>query len=261
MKKLSKFLLCLTLMLVSCFAMVGCGDNPPDTSGNDYQSAVINNSNYSNYLSLNSFLYYQTVNTDFYFQNMPCFDWCYKTGDINSELLGANVLTEDFTKPTTETFFSNNTTNIDKRWKVVSFKSLKDIKINSIEFTLNREQGIILNTYNVSFIITTNETSKEYVSSSNQTEGNNCKYTFTSFWYPDYSDIEENGYISLPKDSILTIVFNDTKLIKETYSEELSTQNGIGSPEYSTNEERAFALSESIKCFNISNLTINGQSK
>lgn len=30
MKKLSKFLLCLTLMLVSCFAMVGCGDNPPD---------------------------------------------------------------------------------------------------------------------------------------------------------------------------------------------------------------------------------------
>ena len=59
---------------------------------------------------------------------MPCYDWCYKTGDINSELLGANVITEDFTKPTTETFFSNNTTNIDKRWKVVSFKSLKDIK-------------------------------------------------------------------------------------------------------------------------------------
>lgn len=31
MKKLSKLLLCLTLMLVSCFAMVGCGDTPPDT--------------------------------------------------------------------------------------------------------------------------------------------------------------------------------------------------------------------------------------
>ena len=31
MKKLSKFLLCLTLMFVSCFAMVGCGDNPPET--------------------------------------------------------------------------------------------------------------------------------------------------------------------------------------------------------------------------------------
>lgn len=31
MKKLSKLLLCLTLILVSCFAMVGCGDTPPGT--------------------------------------------------------------------------------------------------------------------------------------------------------------------------------------------------------------------------------------
>lgn len=30
MKKLSKLLLCLTLILVSCFAMVGCGDTPPE---------------------------------------------------------------------------------------------------------------------------------------------------------------------------------------------------------------------------------------
>ena len=261
MKKLSKILVCLTLAFISCFALVGCKDNPADTDKTDYQTVTINNTNYSTHLSLSSFLYYQAVNTDFKFVNLPCYDWAYTDGNVDEDYLGNNVLEEGFTKPNTESFFSDSTATIDKRWKVVSFKSLKDIKIKSIEFVLDRKDGVIFNSYDVTFIISTPDSVKSYTSTTNQTEGEKSKYTFTSFWYPGYTDISEDGYIFLPKDSSLTIVFNDTKLINETYSEEYSNQNGSSSNEYSTNTEREFALNESIKCFNINNLIIEGASK
>ena len=42
MKKLSKILVCLTLAFISCFAMVGCKDNPPETPGEQPASLSFN---------------------------------------------------------------------------------------------------------------------------------------------------------------------------------------------------------------------------
>lgn len=261
MKKLSKIFICLSLVLASCFTLIGCGENPPDTNRNEYQNTTINNTNYSEFLSLDAFLYYTPVNTDFYFKQMPCFDWAYKDGNIKEEYLGENVIDEDFKKPTISTFFSDNNSTPDKRWKVVSFKALKDLKVNSLQFTIDRNQGVIINSYITSIIITTPESTTEYIASTIEAEGYTCRYTFRQFWYPDYPDIVENQCIYLPKDSTLTILFNDIHLIKDTYSEEESNRNGSSSKEYSTNEEREFALKESIKCFNICNMVIVGQYK
>lgn len=260
MKKLAHIFLCFSLVIISCFAMVGCKNNPPDTT-ESFSSAIINQENCSDYFSLNSFLYYQCANSDFQFENIPCYDWCYSSGSINSSFLNQNKIVEDFTEPTLDSFFKNTNTSREKRWKVIEFKALKDIRIKSIELQICKEEDIILNTYNISFTISTLDTKKEYISTSNETNGDICKFTFSSFWYPSYDDISENGYIFIPKDSTITITFNDTNLITETYSQKISEENGSESNEYSTNEQRLFAQNEAKKSFDINNLKITGETK
>lgn len=265
MKRILKIFICFALVFVSCFAMVGCGDNKPPEPSENWTDVVVNSTNCTDYFTLDSYLYYKALNSDFYFSDLSCNDSIYKKGEVNSNYyIDEFLVTDEFGRPTLKSIFSDSSSHLEQdktRWKAIGFKATKDMLIKSIEFTIDRAEGIIINAYDISFIIQNGTTTKEYCSGNAQTEGYRCTYTFSSFWYPTYADIIENSYIFVPKDSIISIVFNDINLINHTYSKELSDQNGSSSNKYSTDEERTLAKNEAKKCFDLQDIVIKGQSK
>ncbi len=134
MKKISKLFLCLTLMLVSCFAMVGCKNNPQ--SENKWTTITIDNTNISSYFDLDGYLAYSFNNA---------------TGNIgdlwadNYYSMGSGVYyLEDALTSTPEYNLSNNKTlNLEDfttlksdptenclKWKAVILKAKDEIIID-----------------------------------------------------------------------------------------------------------------------------------
>lgn len=252
MNKISKFFICLCLLFASCFAMVGCGNNNDPGAKNEWTNTTISSTNFSNYLDLSSYLYYDCANLNYDF-NMPCADYCSTFGTVPNEYLNTSKTSDDFYKKTTKYFFNAPDEVENKRWKIIEFTTKTDIRIKNIEFDITRKENSIINTYNISFIIN----NKTYTTNNSENNGDHCKFTFNQFWFENYEDIKENSYLYAPKDTKITIIFNDIKLIKETYSKEQSDKNGNASPNYSTDEERTFASKQSAKCFNIGNFSFN----
>lgn len=252
LKRLTKLFMCFCILFASCVTMIGCGSDDASNT-KEWTNTTINSENHSTYFDLSSYLYYDCANSDYYFDNMPCVDNCSTFGSITDNYVIKDRTSEDFFKKSSKYFFGEPQAVENKRWKIIEFSAKTDLRIKNIEFDITKNEDIIIDTYNVSFIVN----NKIYTPSSSEHQGLHSKFTFNGFWFENYEDIATNSYLLLPKATKITILFNDTQLIKETYSKTQSEQNGITSEKYSTDEERAYASEQSSKCFNIGNFSFN----